>query len=251
MRSLDINKANLDNQRNAVQEERRLRRRQPALRPDLRAAPASRPTTIPPTSTRSSARWRISTRRRSTTWRRSSRPTTRRTTPCCRSSATSTRRRRWRSIEKYFGVIARQPDPKRPDLARAAAHGRAPQHDRRSAGAPAAGRHRVDRAAGRRPPTSTRSTSCRDVLSSGRSSRLNQVVVREKQLAIERRRRSIRTSAARGCSQASRTVAPGKNPADVEAAIYEEIEKVKNGPIADWEIEKAHNNARRAAGRRR
>jgi len=41
-------------------------------------------------------------------------------------------------------------------------------------------------------------------------------------------------------------VAPGKNPADVEAAIYEEIEKVKNGPIADWEIEKAHNNARRS-----
>ena len=40
-------------------------------------------------------------------------------------------------------------------------------------------------------------------------------------------------------------VAPGKSPADVEAAIYEEIEKVKNGPIADWEIEKAHNSARR------
>jgi predicted Zn-dependent peptidase len=32
----------------------------------------------------------------------------------------------------------------------------------------------------------------------------------------------------------------------VEAALYEEIEKVKNGPIADWEIEKAHNGARRA-----
>ena len=31
----------------------------------------------------------------------------------------------------------------------------------------------------------------------------------------------------------------------MEAALYEEIEKVKNGPIADWEIEKAHNSARR------
>ena len=34
-------------------------------------------------------------------------------------------------------------------------------------------------------------------------------------------------------------------PADVEAALYDEIDKVKTGPIAEWEIEKAHNNARR------
>ena len=38
MRSLAITKANLDNQRNAVQEERRLRRRQPAVRQDVRSA---------------------------------------------------------------------------------------------------------------------------------------------------------------------------------------------------------------------
>ena len=36
MRSLEITKENLDNQRNAVQEERRLRRRQPAVRQDVR-----------------------------------------------------------------------------------------------------------------------------------------------------------------------------------------------------------------------
>ena len=36
MRSLAITKENLDNQRNAVQEERRLRRRQPAVRQDVR-----------------------------------------------------------------------------------------------------------------------------------------------------------------------------------------------------------------------
>ena len=39
---------------------------------------------------------------------------------------------------------------------------------------------------------------------------------------------------------------PGKTPEEVETAIYEEIEKVKTAPIADWEIEKAHNSARRA-----
>ena len=52
MKSLDITKANLDNQRNAVQEERRLRRRQSALRQDRSSRSASRPTTTPPTSTR-------------------------------------------------------------------------------------------------------------------------------------------------------------------------------------------------------
>jgi predicted Zn-dependent peptidase len=36
-----------------------------------------------------------------------------------------------------------------------------------------------------------------------------------------------------------------KKVEDAETALYEEIEKVKNGPIADWEIEKAHNGARR------
>ena len=41
-------------------------------------------------------------------------------------------------------------------------------------------------------------------------------------------------------------VAPGKTPAELEAAIYEEIEKVKAGPIAEWEIEKARNTARRS-----
>ena len=33
--------------------------------------------------------------------------------------------------------------------------------------------------------------------------------------------------------------------ADLEAAIWEEIEKVKKGPIAPFEIEKARNQARR------
>ncbi len=34
--------------------------------------------------------------------------------------------------------------------------------------------------------------------------------------------------------------------ADLETAIYAEIEKVKTGPIADWEIEKARNTQRRS-----
>ena len=82
------------------------------------------------------------------------------------------------------------------------------------------------------------------VLSSGRSSRLFQKIVREQQLAPN-------VSAGRdgavgpGLFRVIGTVAPGKTAEALEAAIYEEIERVKNGPIEDWEIEKARNNAKR------
>ena len=84
------------------------------------------------------------------------------------------------------------------------------------------------------------------MLAGGRSARLNQVLVREKQIATTA---GIFFDESRGPSlfQTFATVAPGKNPADVEAALYDEIEKVKTTPIADWEIEKARNSARRNA----
>ena len=151
-------------------------------------------------------------------------------------------------IEKYFGTITRQPQPKRPDLTE-------PPHtaERRSTiEDPLARLPQVD-IAFVTPPTGSPDFDALDVvswvLSTGRSSRLNQVVVREKQLAV--------TAGAvnpdkrgPGLFQVSAQVAPGKTPADVEAALLEEIEKVKNGPIHDWEIEKAHNNAHPPAGRR-
>ena len=43
------------------------------------------------------------------------------------------------------------------------------------------------------------------------------------------------------------TLQPGKDPAVVEAAVYEEIDKLKATPIAEWELDKARNNARRNA----
>ena len=82
------------------------------------------------------------------------------------------------------------------------------------------------------------------VLSGGRSSRLYENVVRQKQLAAavtafafdSRGPRLLRIVA---------TPTPGKSIDDLEAAIYAEIERMKTGPIADWEIEKARNSARR------
>jgi predicted Zn-dependent peptidase len=81
------------------------------------------------------------------------------------------------------------------------------------------------------------------VLSSGRSSRFYENIVRQKEL-------SPNVSAFGGESRGPNlfsivgTANPGKSVADLEAAIEAEIERVKNGPIEAWEIDKARNNAR-------
>ena len=83
------------------------------------------------------------------------------------------------------------------------------------------------------------------VLSSGRSSRLFQQVVREQQLTpnVQAGRDP---SLGIGLFRVSGAVSPGKTAEALEAAIYAELDKVKNGPIEEWEIEKARNNAKRA-----
>ena len=82
------------------------------------------------------------------------------------------------------------------------------------------------------------------ILSSGQSSRLYQKIVKERELAVqvgggaqERRGPSLFSLVA--------IVPPGKNLADAEKAIYEEIERVKNEPVADWELEKVRMGLRR------
>jgi predicted Zn-dependent peptidase len=150
-------------------------------------------------------------------------------------------------VEKYFGPISRQPQPKRPDLTETPHTG-----ERRSTVEdPLARLARVD-IAWVTPPAGTPDFDALDevswVLSSGRSGRLNQTVVREKQLATTAFAGNP-DKRGPGLFQVSATVAPGKSPEEVEAALLEEIEKLKSGPIADWEIDKAHNNAiRQQAG---
>jgi zinc protease len=82
------------------------------------------------------------------------------------------------------------------------------------------------------------------VLAGGRSSRFYESIVRQKQLAVNvnafapdsRGPRLLRVVA---------TPTPGKSVEDLEAAIYAEIEQVKTRPIADWEMDKGRNTARR------
>jgi predicted Zn-dependent peptidase len=82
------------------------------------------------------------------------------------------------------------------------------------------------------------------VLQDGQSSRLYQKLVKEKGLATDvfgymDERRGI------GAFYIQATVASGKNAADAEASIYEEIEKLRTAPIAERELQKAKNFIRR------
>ncbi len=84
------------------------------------------------------------------------------------------------------------------------------------------------------------------VLSSGRSSRFYEQVVRQQQLATN-------ATAMKGESRGPGLftvriiVAPGKQAADAEKAVMDEIEKIKAAPPADWEMDKARANAQRSA----
>jgi predicted Zn-dependent peptidase len=82
------------------------------------------------------------------------------------------------------------------------------------------------------------------VLSAGRSSRLFETVVRQKQLAVSANAFAFESRGPR-LLRIVATPTPGKSLEDLEAAIDAEIERMKTAPIADWELEKARNNARR------
>ncbi len=242
MHSLDINKSNLDNQRNAVQEERRLRvDNQPygqtfeKIGQQAYDNPAYKHSVIGSMEDLSAA----SVDDVATFFKTYYAPNN----AVLSIVGDVDTKKTMALVEKYFGVIARQPDPKRPDLTE-------PPHtaERRSTlEDPLARLARLD-VSYIVPPAGSPDSSALDVLSevlsSGRSARFNQVIVREKQLATTVFG-GAQDSRGPGLFQITATVAPGKKPEDVEAAVYEEIEKVKTGPIADWEIEKAHNSARR------
>jgi len=82
------------------------------------------------------------------------------------------------------------------------------------------------------------------LLGGGRSSRFFEAIVRQQQAAVN-------VNAFAGDSRGPRllrivaTPAPGKSVDAVEAAIYAEIEKLKTGPIEPWEIDKTRNAVRR------
>jgi zinc protease len=81
-------------------------------------------------------------------------------------------------------------------------------------------------------------------LQSGQSSRLYQKLVKEKELVTSvggfmDEKRGV------GAFYIFANLRQGVKSEDVEATIYEEIERLKKEPIADWELQKAKNSTRR------
>jgi zinc protease len=81
-------------------------------------------------------------------------------------------------------------------------------------------------------------------LQSGQSSRLYQKLVKEKEL-VTNVGGFVDEKRGPGALYTFATVRPGKDAAATEATIYEEIERLKKEPIADWELQKAKNATRR------
>lgn len=147
-------------------------------------------------------------------------------------------------VRKYFESIPAQPPPPPVDVTEPpqTAERRATVED------PLARLPRIDLAYHRpdsASPDDDALSVLATVLAGGRSSRFYRAIVREKQLAPTV---SASAGGGRGPSlfRISATAVPGKTLEALEAAIEDEIEKVKAGSIADWEIEKARSNARRA-----
>jgi zinc protease len=83
------------------------------------------------------------------------------------------------------------------------------------------------------------------VMGAGRSSRLYDSLVRQQQVAVQVYA-GVQQSKGPGLFYLEAMAAPGKDPAEAEKAMYAEVEKVQKGPIQEWELEKARNAARRS-----
>jgi predicted Zn-dependent peptidase len=146
-------------------------------------------------------------------------------------------------VQKYFGRIPKQPAPEPVDMTEP------PQKAERREVIedPLARLPRVD-IAWHQPPTNTPDddalTVLASILSSGRSSRFYEALVRDKQLTSGASASSTGRHGP-GLFQVGATALPNKSIAELEQAIYAEIERVKTGPIEAWELDKARNAQKR------
>ena len=146
-------------------------------------------------------------------------------------------------IRRNFDAISRQPDPPTVDMTE-------PQQQKER-------RTTVDDVLARAPrvdvaykavPGNTADFYALQVLSAalqgGQSSRLYQKLVKEKEMVTGTggfmdEKRGV------GALYSNATLRPGVKTEDVEAVIYEEVARLQKEPIADWELQKAKNTTRR------
>ena len=147
-------------------------------------------------------------------------------------------------IRKYFEAIPSQPAPPVLDMAEPKQAG----ERRKTLEDPLAQFPRLDIVykipPGNSPDWYALSVASR-ILTNGQSSRLYQKLVRGLEVltnvnafAQERRGPSLFTIAL--------VLRPGKDPADIEKLIYEEIERIKDEPVTDLEMEKIRMSFRRS-----
>ena len=147
-------------------------------------------------------------------------------------------------FEKYFGSIPKQPPPPAVDMTEPAQK----EERRQTLEDPLARLVRIDMAY-KIPPSSSPDDDALSVLgtilSGGRSSRFYESIVRQKQLAAAVNAGSDQTRGP-GLFNVIATVSPGKTAAETETAIDAEIDRIKITPVEQWELDKARTSARRS-----
>ena len=151
-------------------------------------------------------------------------------------------------IKKYFSNIPAQPAPAVPDLAEPSQKG----ERRKTIEDVFAQAPRLD-IVFKIPAGNTTDWYAldflSDVLGSGQASRLYQLLVKDKELAVNAQ---CFVEEHRGPStfHVAVLVRPGKDLAEVERAVYAEMERLKAEPIADWELQKVRMADRRQMAQR-
>jgi zinc protease len=145
-------------------------------------------------------------------------------------------------IRRYFEDIPRQPEPPSIDLSEPQQ-----QAERRETMSDPLARATQVQIAYKTPfgndPDHYALRVLSSVLQQGDSSRLYQTLNKEKELVINVGGFVDERIGPSGLYIGA-TVRPGKKAEDVEAAIYSEVERLQQQPIAEWELEKAKNTTR-------
>jgi zinc protease len=151
-------------------------------------------------------------------------------------------------IKKYFGEIPAQSTPPAPDLAEPKQNG----ERRKTIEDPFAQTPRLD-IAFKTPPGNTADWYALDVLAgalgTGQASRLYQSLVKEKELAV-----NVFTYMEDHNGPATFNIVvlarPGKDLKEVEKAVYAEADRLKTEAVADWELQKVRMTDRRQTAQR-
>ena len=138
-------------------------------------------------------------------------------------------------MEKYFGSIPAQPPPPQPDVSEPEQHA----ERRKTIEDSFAQIPRLDivyKVPSGSSPDIYALDALGDILATGQSSRLYQKLVKEQESALQV---GEGTAAQRGASleQFVIFIRPGKSPADVEKSFYEEVKRLQLEPISDRELE--------------